>query len=79
MNDSNAANFPVQISGSERILNYRPMETRRIRRERLESAETARELGNANTPMDAPFEKSGRFGVVFSDEVSGTGAGQDLR
>lgn len=52
---------------------YRPLESRRIRRARLQAAEVAMELGHADPPLGAPIMRSGQFGVVFSDESSAAG------
>lgn len=68
-----AENLPFGDAGSERIVQFHPLETRRARRVRLEAAEVAMELGNANPPLGAPMMKPERTGVLFSDERNAAG------
>ncbi|WP_291378707.1 hypothetical protein [Demequina sp.] len=79
MSESSAGNFPLSTAGPERTVAYRPLESRRIRRARLEAAEVAMELGRTNPPFGPSAKNSDIFGVVFSDahDAAANGLGQE--
>lgn len=65
MSEPSAATFPFDTAGPESIVDFRPLESRRMRRARLEAAEVAVELGNANPPLGSPVTRAEIFGAVF--------------
>ncbi|PKQ18191.1 MAG: hypothetical protein CVT68_04665 [Actinobacteria bacterium HGW-Actinobacteria-8] len=70
MSESTAADLPFgeeSTAGAGVSVHFRPLESRRIRRARLEAAEVAMELGKANPPIGAPIKRDAHFGAVFSD------------
>jgi hypothetical protein len=70
MSESTAADFPFGEAGTAGAgvnVQFRPLESRRIRRVRLEAAEVAMELSKANPPIGAPIMRNAPFGVVLSD------------
>ncbi len=67
MSELSAENHLFDSPAPERLFEYRPLESRRIRRARLQAAEVATELGYANPPIGAPIMRSAPFGVVLSD------------
>lgn len=73
MSTLSAGTIPFDDAWSERVVQFHPLETRRARRARLETAEVAMELGNANPPLGGPIMKPERTGVLFSDERNAAG------
>ncbi len=73
MSESIAENHLFDIPAPESTVAYRPLESRRTRRARLEGAEVATELSHTDPPIGAPITGSAPSGVVFSDERSAAG------